>query len=640
MPNPINQGQVISIEDVQYTVSEHPTAPGMPYGQEGRVATVLKLESGEGARALKVFKPRFVDPHQVALAGQLASFAALPGLSVCRRVVLTPQRHTPVLRTLPDLTYAVLMPWIEGPTWTQVITERQTLSLEQALSLARSLACLFAEMEQRGLAHCDLSGANLILPGLVNEIVYCSPIELVDVEQMYAAGLTRPTTLTSGSPGYAHCSADSGVWDDKADRFAGALLLAEILGWVSPAVRAAAWSESYFSPVELQRNGERYQLLLKEIRSIWGDGAARLLEFSWKSELPADCPTFGQWMMALPDDVPVEVPSHPDENDEHDPDKDRADTENTQTNEKDSDGTREETQPELNDEEVNTPDLLEPDWKQIEVPTGAEEEIPKGGVEAELGILFERAQAALNDRNLPLARRLLEEVLRQRPDYQRGGILARDLLRQTNATVKTDNVRKPRILPVLLILFIVACVLFVLVGGSITAISSLGNNQPATTYLDPTATPVVAKYIPAATATPVGESPNEGAVAGQVPASEPTAANTLANNSQNQSSCTTTVTSQLVYLLKGPDPNHKALDVLYAGDEILLLATSKNGNWYQVEAKDTTGWLYKDWIYVPICANRLSIAQNIPASPLPAESHSGGSKPQPPADNPYPYPLP
>jgi len=58
-------------------------------------------------------KPRFCTLALVAQAEKLAAFA---GLQVARRTVLTPQRDADLLRREPDLTYAVLMPWVEGPT--------------------------------------------------------------------------------------------------------------------------------------------------------------------------------------------------------------------------------------------------------------------------------------------------------------------------------------------------------------------------------------------------------------------------------------------------------------------------------------------------------------------------------------------
>jgi serine/threonine protein kinase len=190
--------------------------------------------------ALKVFRARFRTPALVSQAEKLAAFADLLGLTVCRRTVLTPQRNADLLRREPDLTYAVLMPWIEGPTWVEVMLEKRPLTPQQALDLARAFADILSRMEQNGIAHCDLSGPNVLLPMLAQptadrrpQTAYRPPstVELVDVEGLYAPGLPRPEALPSGSSGYAHRTAREGLWGPTADRFAGAVLLAEMLGW-------------------------------------------------------------------------------------------------------------------------------------------------------------------------------------------------------------------------------------------------------------------------------------------------------------------------------------------------------------------------------------------------------------------------
>jgi len=296
-------GDQLRIEETVYAIAEHPAAPGLPYGQEGRQAVVYQLVAGSECRALKVFKPRYRLPALVYLGEQLQQYATLPGLSVCRRTVLTPQRHAQVLLEHPDMIYAVLMPWIEGPTWLQVLVEKRELSPEQSLALARSLAHVLATMEQRGLAHCDLSGPNLLLP----ELVGSKGVALVDVEQMYSPEFRRPSAVPGGSPGYAHRMAPDGLWAEEADRFAGAVLLAEMLGWCDARVRQGAWGENYFEPREMQRDNERFRTLLDVLGKRWGEGLANLLERAWRSDTLSECATLGEWLLLLPASVPQPV---------------------------------------------------------------------------------------------------------------------------------------------------------------------------------------------------------------------------------------------------------------------------------------------------------------------------------------------
>jgi hypothetical protein len=317
-----NVGDELTLNNATYRIAEHPAAPGIPYGQEGRAGIVYCLErsplpSGEGPgvrAALKVFRARFRTPALVSQAEKLAAFADLPGLTVCRRTVLTPTRYADLLRREPDLTYAVLMPWIEGPTWTEVMLEKRPLTPQQALDLARAFADILSRMEQNGLAHCDLSGPNVLLPMLAQQTADRRPqtayspsstVELVDVEGLYAPGLPRPEALPSGSSGYAHRTAREGLWGPTADRFAGAVLLAEMLCWGDESVRQACYGETYFDPAEMPAQGganpPRYQTLLSALARHYGQPVADLFERAWTSETLADCPTFGEWLVALPE---------------------------------------------------------------------------------------------------------------------------------------------------------------------------------------------------------------------------------------------------------------------------------------------------------------------------------------------------
>jgi|GEM_PF-2424332 len=334
MPFRPNVNDELTINGITYRIAEHPAAPGIPYGQEGRAGIVYQLlpvpssgglpsssgrgVGGEGKMALKVFKSRFRTPALVSQAEKLNDFASLPGLTVCKRIVLTPNRHADLLRREPDLTYAALMPWVEGPTWQEVLLEKRLLTPQQSLELAREFVQIMVRMEEQGLAHCDLSGPNVLLPGLEaqSDPRPISAVELVDIEGLYAPSLPRPESVASGSSGYAHRTAHEGLWGSTADRFAGAVLLAEMLGWGDETVRKACYGETYFDPAEMPTlsspfpmGGEvggqtdRYSILHLALARQYGQPVANMFERAWRSETLADCPTFGEWLVALPDSL-------------------------------------------------------------------------------------------------------------------------------------------------------------------------------------------------------------------------------------------------------------------------------------------------------------------------------------------------
>lgn len=306
--------QKITIFGDAYSVSPHPMVADIPYGQEGRQAIVYCL-SQQGERnskqlAIKVFKSAFQSQRFNKLARDLTPLAQIPGLSVCHRTVLTSENSSELLSQYPDLANAMLMPWILGPTWVDILLDQKELSRSDCYRFALSLAGTLADMEQMGIAHCDLSAANILLPALAGNKAMAGAeglIELVDVEQIYSQQFEQPEALPGGSPGYAHQEASAGLWASTADRFAGAVLLGEILGWCDKKVRDEAWGESYFDPAEMQKRTPRYNTLKDALQTLWGAPIAELFSRAWDSGSLSGCPSFTEWRTRLQGAGPNEV---------------------------------------------------------------------------------------------------------------------------------------------------------------------------------------------------------------------------------------------------------------------------------------------------------------------------------------------
>ncbi|MEC0183284.1 hypothetical protein P4H61_17485 [Paenibacillus peoriae] len=314
-PNP---GDELIINGTAYVVGRHPAAPGLAYAQAGRQGIVYQLNAKSGApheaKALKVFFPKFRIPAMVYQSEHMEAYGNIPGLQVCKRDVLTPERNGSLIAEQPDLLYAVLMPWIHGTTWFDCLTGQQQLEASDSLALARALAGIGSAMEQKGLAHCDLSAPNVMLP-FFSEVELpegTSAVELVDVEQMYSTKMDRPDALLAGSPGYAaHRTVHSGLWSAYADRFAGAIIIGEMLGWSDRVIVDKAWGESYFDQHEMQTPCERYFILRKSLETRWGSKVVELFSRAWDSQDLSSCPTFGEWLVVLnaitEQEVPVEA---------------------------------------------------------------------------------------------------------------------------------------------------------------------------------------------------------------------------------------------------------------------------------------------------------------------------------------------
>ncbi len=283
-------GDSISIGQVTYRFTEHPAAKGMPYGQTGRRATVYQVQAQDGTfHALKVFTQAFRASRHAGNAERLRPFAAMPGLETCQRIVITPTTEQKLVKAQPDLEFAVLMPWIHGETWQEFLLSGQVLSRQQCLSLARSLVSSLAAMEGSGIAHCDLAGPNVMIDAPTGNVA------LVDVDDLYAPTLPRPEKLPGGSPGYAHKTAPQGLWSPEADRFAAAILLAEMLTWHDPVIRQQAFGEQFFDPAEMQTDCPRFVLMLQTLQREYGETIAAAFRRAWESDTLAECPRLAQW---------------------------------------------------------------------------------------------------------------------------------------------------------------------------------------------------------------------------------------------------------------------------------------------------------------------------------------------------------
>jgi tetratricopeptide (TPR) repeat protein len=300
-------------------------------------------------------------------------------------------------------------------------------------------------------------------------------IALVDIEELYAPGLERPSALPAGSPGYAHKTAPEGLWSAPADRFAGAILIAELLGYCDERMCGVAWGESFFAPDEVQRDGARYQIAVTVLRERWGDRVAELFQRAWHSDSLLDCATFGEWQTALPvSRAPISVtPTPPRESPEFDTLLTRARGFERQNNLPDAIATytaiiarlpeqdalrtelnliladlqkRQQTQSEAEQAARQADTQMQAErWNDAaqllkaaiaQFPQSAQAEQWRAALkrceeERELAALFDHSVEALQRRERMAASELLRQVVHRRPGYTRKGQRAASLLDQS-----------------------------------------------------------------------------------------------------------------------------------------------------------------------------------------------------------------
>ncbi len=220
----------------------------------------------------------------------------MAGLEVCDRLCLTQAMEPKLLRQYDDLEFAVLMPWIDGETWFDIVYAKQPIDSTTSMQLAKNTAGVLAGLEAQDVAHCDIAGANVIVNAGTDAV------GLIDVEDMYGTGLHLTEAFPAGTAGYQHLSlnqAQHGQWCAEGDRFSGAILLAEILTWHHPEIRTLSDSEYYFSPQELQNPSSLKYHLMHEALSDIDPELSDLFLSAWTSADLSACPPLTAWARGL-----------------------------------------------------------------------------------------------------------------------------------------------------------------------------------------------------------------------------------------------------------------------------------------------------------------------------------------------------
>jgi len=298
-------GMLLSIASTLYEFVPHPHFPGdesAVFVVEGGEAFVYQLRERSDAGtmyALKVMKPIYRSEQCVRVAAALVAHKDVPGLFLGHRLCLTKATAPGVIAAFPDLEYATLMPWLASKTWAGVLSDA-TASAAYTSTKARSLAAATANvlwyLEAHNLVHTDIAGGNILVAPNYERV------ELLDIEGLATLTMPVPTWRSQGSPGYQHPKLDKrGQWRLEGDRFAGAILLTEMLTWWHPLVRAytADDAETLFAPDELQTSDFPRWYAVRDTLWHMNPTLLALFDQAWASSDLAQCPPLSSWAMQL-----------------------------------------------------------------------------------------------------------------------------------------------------------------------------------------------------------------------------------------------------------------------------------------------------------------------------------------------------
>lgn len=288
----------IDIGQVYYTVQENT--------DHGGKSIVLKLQSNQDQSfwALKCLN----NPENLNLADdndKMASIKHIPGFEwTAKRQVLTYTNHKQLLKQYIKLHNAILMPWVktsEQTSWfefkVQQIQNNEALrDRNDFIHVAYKLAESLKELEERGFAHGDINTTNVI----VN--MTGRSINIIDIEDMFHRKYTLSiNNLSAGTPGYQFRSGQS-VWHESADRFAGALLLCEILCWNDIRSNNITRDEYLFDQLEeidtRDTQCQVYKVIEASLQQLSPDLLA-LFEACWQAKSIDECPQIADWYDAI-----------------------------------------------------------------------------------------------------------------------------------------------------------------------------------------------------------------------------------------------------------------------------------------------------------------------------------------------------
>ncbi len=260
----------------------------------GGRATIYKLRSLTGQDwALKVFRPGCRSPELAHIARRLEPLYQLDGLRAANRRVILPS--DPATRLWDQLSYAMLMPWIGGQTWNEILeaaTEGKHLEAPAAIHLCAHFLDVVCSIEGLCATHTDIAGGNVVIE------LAARKIQVIDLEDVYFPG--TPPGDSRGTPGYTH-PRDNRVACREGDRYAAAILAAEILLLANPPLAAMTGESGFFGDDHgSQEAGERFREAERWLRgfapTFWD-----VFRQTWRSASLATCPPIGLLRASLGD---------------------------------------------------------------------------------------------------------------------------------------------------------------------------------------------------------------------------------------------------------------------------------------------------------------------------------------------------
>lgn len=146
-------GLVINLngESIKFIPLESKKAASVfTYAEAGKEGIVYKIIKNREYYALKVFYPDYQDEQLIISTKILNQYKNLEGLQVAERIVIDRKLCPKVLDKFPELYCSILMPWIYGTVWGNLMMNDRPLQHKQYYKIAQQLN-LFTSSNLKGL---------------------------------------------------------------------------------------------------------------------------------------------------------------------------------------------------------------------------------------------------------------------------------------------------------------------------------------------------------------------------------------------------------------------------------------------------------------------------------------------------------
>jgi hypothetical protein len=290
----------------RYVVQSHPSISHLPFSSEGRRALVCQLKNHKGEYyALKVFKKKYRDHILVSSASLLLGVEGFEGMRAARRRIVMP--GDPIVKSYSNLEYAMLMPWVFGATWFDILQRAAKdgfrLPRTDAIHLCQRFLKVLDGLEAAGIAHTDISAGNVAVD------LKALDVQLLDLEDLFITGVVAPPHQNAGSKGYRHHTCDLGktCWCPEGDRYAAAIMAAEILILADAQLAGKVTEDGFFiGHCRTIEGNNRFREAKARLNPI-APRFTQLLESSWNAGTLKECPTIAALRAAI-DDVARQTP--------------------------------------------------------------------------------------------------------------------------------------------------------------------------------------------------------------------------------------------------------------------------------------------------------------------------------------------